>query len=216
MTETSLEKLNQEVQEYPAQASGIIIHNNETLKKGNDFLLAIKTMRKKIGEVFDPIIEKAHKAHKEAVSKKKEFEEPLIRAENELKLRIASYMRKLEEERRQAERKAAEEERKRLEAQKRAEEEARFLESKGQIQEAQELRDRVPEFKPAVIPDVPTLNNVQMKEIFKWEVEDIEKVPRKFLIVDRAAVTNYVRIHREKTNIPGIRVFKESSVAARA
>jgi uncharacterized Zn finger protein (UPF0148 family) len=216
MIETSLEKLNQEVLEYPTQASRIVIHNNDTLKRGNEFLLAIKSMRKKIGEVFDPIIEKAHKAHKEAVSKKKEFEEPLIRAENEVKLRIASYMRKIEEERRETEEKAAEEERKRLEAQKRAEEEARFLESKGQIREAQELRDRVPEFQPAVIPEVPVLNNVQVKMIYKWEVEDINKVPRKFLTIDNAAVTNYVRIHREKTNIPGIRVFKESSVAARA
>lgn len=216
MTETSLEKLNQEVQGYPEQAGHIIIHNNETLKKGNDFLLAIKTMRKKIGETFNPIIEKAHKAHKEAVAKKKEFEEPLIRAENEVKLRIASYMRKLEEERRKAEEKVAEEERKRLGAQAHAEELARELEERGHNQEAQEVRGRVPEFKPAVIPDVPTLNNVQMKEIFKWEVEDINKVPRKFLVIDRSAVTNYVRVHREKANIPGIRVFKESSIAARA
>jgi hypothetical protein len=215
MTETSLEKLNQEVRGYPKQASDIIIHDEKTLKAGNDFLLAIKAMRKKIAETFNPIIDKAHKAHKEAVAKKKEIEEPLIRAENEVKLRIASYVKKIEEERREAERKAAEEEQKRLEAQIHAEELARELEERGHDREAKEVRDRVPEFKAPVLPKTPTLNNVQVKWFYKWEVEDINKVPRQFLIVDRAKVTAYVNAHKEQTNIPGIRVFKESSVAAR-
>lgn len=213
---TSLEKLEQEVQGYPGQASSIIVHDNKTLKAANEFLLAIKAMRKKIREAFDPIIMKAHEAHKQAVAKKKEYEEPLIKAEGEIKIRIASYMEEQEKKRKEAEEKAVEAEKKRMAAQVRMEEEARLLESKGNIQEAKEMRDRIPEFKAPSLPDVPTLSNVQTRKILKWEVIDISKVPVQFLQVDRAKVTAHVNMHREKTNIPGIRVFSETSVAARA
>jgi hypothetical protein len=220
MTETSLEKLDlkkfdQEVQVYRRKASDLIIHDERTLKLGNDLLLDIKTVIKKIDETFDPAIKKVHEAHKEIIARKKEIKEPYVSAENEVKLRIASYVKRAEEERKEAERKAAEEEEKRMKAQVHAEELASELEQKGHVQEAQEVRDRVPEFKAPVLPKTPALNNVQVKWIFKWDIEDINVVPRQFLTVDRAKVTAYVNMHREKTNIPGIRVFKESSVAAR-
>jgi len=215
MTEISLEKLNQEAQAFPDKASRIIVHDNKTLNIANDFLKAIKVMRKKIGEAFDPIIKKAHEAHKQAVVKKKEFEQPLIKAEGEIKIRIGSYMDEQERLRKEAERKAQEEEEKRLAAAKVMMEEAEHLEEKGQGREAQELRARIPEQKIAVVPEAPKLEGTHITRNLKWEVTDLRKVPVEFLMIDRAKVTAYVNAHKERTNIPGIRVYTETSVAAR-
>jgi hypothetical protein len=209
-------ELEKKVITLPEKAARIIVHDNKTLKIANDFLLGIKSLRKEINAAWDPVIEKAHKAHKEALDQKKKYEEPLKKAEGEIKIRIASYMEDQEKKRREAEEKAAEAEKKRMETQVHMEEEARHLESKGNIQEAKEIRNRIPEFRPTSLPDVPTLNNVKTRKIWKWEVVDISKVPIQFLQIDRAKVTAQVNMHREKTNIPGIRVFSETSVAARA
>lgn len=211
MIDPAMEKLSQEIQVYPDQATRIIVHNNETLRGANDFLLTIKSMRKKIGETFNPIIEKAHRTHREALDKKKEFEQPLIKAEGAVKLQIASYMREQERKRREAEEKAREEERKRLAVQ----EEARRLEATGQTEEAERIREEIPETKPAILPDIPTMNNVQIKKIVKWEVSDFNQVPTEYLMIDSTKVGAAVRASKGTINIPGIRIYFEDSVAAR-
>lgn len=215
MTETSLDKLEQEARGYPEKASGIIVHNNETLNIANEFLKAVKVMRKKIKDTFDPIIKKAHDAHKEAVAKKKEYEGPLIKAEGEIKIRIAAYIdeqtRKAEEARKEAEK--AEEQR--LNAAHVMMDEAEHLEEKGNIQEAREMRERIPDAKPLVIPKIPKLEGTSVKRLVKWELIDIKKVPVEFLMVDKGKVSAYVDAHGERTNIPGIRVYTETSVATR-
>lgn len=211
----SLEKLNQEIQIYPDQASRIIIYDNKTLKSANEFLLDIKALRKKVAETFDPIIEKAYKTHKEAVAKKKEFEQPLIKAEGAIKLQIASYMEEQRKIREEAERKAREEEEERLRIQIKTEKEAKRLENAGYTQEAEETRRNIPGPKSAILPEIPILNKTQVKKVLKWEVVDFEKIPRQFLQIDSAKVTAHVRAYKDKVNIPGIRVFYESSVATR-
>ncbi len=55
---------------------------------------------------------------------------------------------------------------------------------------------------------------VSIVDKWTWELIDIEKVPRTFLTLDEKAVTQAVRHLKDKTNIPGIRVYNEKSVRA--
>lgn len=215
-----LQQLHERALTYPEQANSIIIHNPETLKIANDFLLAVKKMLKEIGDAFGPIIEKAHKAHKEALAQRKKYEEPLLKAERAVKQQIGVYVRKQEEIRREAERKAKEAEADRLRKQAEIEAEAQRFENEGYFEEAEEIRAQESETTDAaIVPDAPSLNGISVRRILDFEIIDEEKIPRRFLSVDSKKIREYLREHKEKAldlDIPGIKVFYRDSVASRA
>lgn len=222
MTETSLEVISQEVQEesqgFLEQASRIIVNDQETLDKANDYVAAIKDWIKRIKEKFNPVVKKLDEAHKAAVAIEKEALMPFTRAKNNVDLQILTYIEDQKRKRREAEEKAAEEEAKRLEAQRKAEDEARLLESKGQAQEAQELRDRVAPFTPPIIPEMPKMKNVHVRENWKFRVKDLAllaKMRPDLIKADEVKIGKLVRIHKEKTNIPGIEAYNESSTVTK-
>lgn len=219
----SLQVLRERALSFSQKASSIIIHDAASLKIANDFVLAVKVMRKEISDAFNPIIEKAHRAHKEAIAQKNKYEQPLVRAENAIKLQIGVYVRTKEEERREAERKAREEEQKRLQAETEVEAEAQRFENAGYIKEAEEIRETKPEPDVAVLPDAPSLNGISIRKILKYKVLDIRLVPKELLkknwqeylyeMIDSMAVTKYVKEHKGKMDIPGLIVYYEDSVA---
>lgn len=222
MTETSLEKISQEVQQesqgFLQQAVQIRVHNQETLDKANEYISAIKDWIGRIKEKFRPMIKKLDEAHKAAVAIEREALAPFKKVKDAVDLQILTYIEDEKRKKREAEERAAEEERKRLEAQRKAEEEARHLEGKGQTQEAQELRDRVPEFKPTVIPDVPKMKNAHVRENWKFRVTDLRllaKMRPDLIKPDEVKIGKLVRIHKEKTNIPGVEAYNESSVVTK-
>lgn len=195
----------------------IIVTDVETMKKANDFLVSIKTLRKEIAETFNPIIEKAHQTHKEAVSQKKRHEEPLKEAEQILKLRVSNYLTELETKRREQERLLKEEEerieREKAENLKKAQE---AIEN-GDTKTATELIEKTEAALPTVQvqADEPLPEETQIRKLWKWEVEDSTIVPREYLMIDNVVITQTVRRLKEKVRIPGIRIYQESSVAVR-
>ena len=60
----------------------------------------IKPLRREAGEVFDPIIASAHKAHRDALAGKARVEKPLIEAEGILKTSVGTYLEQQERIRR--------------------------------------------------------------------------------------------------------------------
>lgn len=216
MTETSLEKLEREVVGFPEQASRIIIHDDKTLKGANVFVVAIKKMRKEVKETFDPIIDKAHKAHREALDQKKKYEGPLIEAEKIVKLQIASYMNELDRKRREAEEAArkAEEERKKLEEEKLKQ--AKSLEAAGYYEDAENLKNEIPTPAPLDIPSAPKLEGTSISKIVKWRIKDFSQIPREYLEADSAKITRAVKSSKGTIQIPGIEIYTEDSVAVRA
>lgn len=62
----------------------------------------------------------------------------------------------------------------------------------------------------------PEVNTVQYREIWKWEIEDIDEVPRAFLTIDNRAVQMHMKKYKEDAAIPGIRFFKETVVASKS
>ncbi len=95
-----IETVKQEVTPVSDQALMIRVQDQPTLTKANDMFLVLRQMRKKIGDVFDPIISaakeakrKADDARAEAVRQKDKIEEPLIRAEAYLNGQITDYKR---------------------------------------------------------------------------------------------------------------------------
>ncbi len=59
----------------------------------------------------------------------------------------------------------------------------------------------------SLTPAVPKVEGLSFGVDWKWEVSDIEKVPRKYMKLDESAIGGVVRAMKDKTEIPGIRVF---------
>src|SRR3990167_6825246 len=80
----------------PDQARQLVITTNDQYEEAAAFLLKLKAIRRKIDDAFNPIITKAHEAHKEAVAQRKKAGEPLDLAESIIKPKIVGYIQEQE------------------------------------------------------------------------------------------------------------------------
>jgi len=215
-------------------ASVLAVVDQVTLTAANGMLLAIKGLRKQIDETFNPIIDKAHQAHREALDQKKRHEEPLALAERTIKGRIGAYLQEEDRKRREAEAAAyrAEQERIRLEAEatRKAEEalrRAEAAEAKGETEKADAILNRatasidktlaaIPVPPPAPAPRPITAPGISSREVWLFQVVDPSLIPREYLSVDETKIRKIVQITKGGTNIPGVRVWSEKQIAARA
>jgi len=218
----NLQELEKRVLSLPEMAKKIVIKNDDQLFKGNQFLLLIKNKQKEINSVFDPMIQKAHEAHKEAISQKKRFENPLREAEQYLKGQIAPYLAEKERIRREAELKAQREreeaERKAREVEEKKLQEAIKAEEEGRLEDVEEILNEEapePELKEQIIPEKTKLEGTFLRRDWKWRVLNLHDIPREYLMLDTVKINQIVRQLKEQANIPGIKVYYEDNVTSR-
>ena len=225
--ETGVEEIRQEVMSIPEQAKMILVRDAESMAKGNEFFLVIKGIRKKINDTFDPIISKAHEAHKEAINQKKKVEEPLIVAEKWLNAQMTTYKQEQDRIREAEEQRlriiAYEEEmqrRKLAEDQRLAE--AASLEASGAKEEAEQVMAEVlQEMEAPVIvapppPSIPKVETRGMATQTTWtfEITNASLIPREYLTIDMVKIGGVVRALKANTNIPGIKAIPQTKMRA--
>ena len=213
----SLQKLQERALTLPEKAASIIVHDAKSLKGANDFLLGVKGVIKEIKDSFSQSKKKTHEAHKAVVAQEQSFLEAPLKAEKIAKLQIGVYVRKLEEIRLEAQRKADEAEAEQLKKQAEIEANAQRFENHGHHKEAEEIREQYVEPEIVKVPDAPSLNGVSVSKILTFEVTDESLLPRLFLSVDKVKIRAYIREHKEKAmdlTIPGLRIYYEDSVRA--
>lgn len=190
------------------QAKAITVKDNPTMTQADDLIKSMRLVRKEIGLAFDPIIAKAHAAHKEAKAQKDRAELSLIQAEEYLKPQIKRYL--AEEERKRQE----EENRLRLEAQK-AEEERRLeeaiqLSSEGLKEEAEAvLESPQPIVMPTVEKTTPKADMRLYRKVWKYRIINEALIPREYLKPDEIKIGGIVRALKSKCKIDGIQVYQE-------
>jgi hypothetical protein len=201
--------------EYPEQAKAVKVIDSISLVQANEFLRAVKALRLQIADAWDPVIESAHKAHKQALEQKKRYEEPLVQAERIVRAEMSRYMAEQERARREAEEKARREreeaERKRLEALRAA----AAADQAGNTEEADRILEEIPEKPRAVIPEAPKVQGASLRRNLRWRVVDINLVPREYLEINRAEIEKIFRALREKMAIPGIEIYEETTLVMR-
>jgi len=217
-----IKNLEKNVLTFPDIVKGIVIANDDQLYKGNQILLKIRDKQKEVNDVFDPMIKRAHEAHKEIIAQKKKFQVPLEEAEQYLKHQIAPYLaekerirreveEKIRREREEAEKKARDEENRKLQ-------EALEAEEEGRTEDAYKIIDEVKQKpSPAItpIPEKTKLEGTSLRTIWRWEMTDKDKIPREYLKVDEQKISAVVRALKGATRIPGIRAYSEDIVASR-
>jgi hypothetical protein len=134
----------------PEQANAIVITDVGSYVMAGDLFSQIKAIRAKVSESFDPIIKKAHDAHKEALLRKSIVDKPLEVAERFVKGRMSDWdleqenLRKAKEAILQAEARKREEE-DRLQA-------AIEAEQAGAKEEAEEIINEPSYVAPVIVP----------------------------------------------------------------
>ena len=199
----------------PDQARQLVITTNDQYEEVAAFLLKLKAIRRKIDDAFNPIITKAHEAHKEAVAQRKKAGEPLDLAESIIKPKIVGYIQEQEKKRVQ------EEARLQAEAKKQQDDEALVLaelsKQSGNHEEAQAILEEGAHAEAPVIvlpKETPKVEGISTREVWKFRIVNPTLVPREYLIVDEKKVGGVVRSLKNLTNIPGVQVYSEKVVAA--
>lgn len=188
--EPDTKKIGTETNSIAAQAKAITVKDEASYRKASDVIDSGNALLKQVAETFDGLIKTAHQMHKDLLSKKKSFTDPVESVLNVLKRQMSDFQMKLERERRAEEAKRAEAAR--LEAQEQAMREAVLLESQGEKEAAEEVIQQAIE-APAPAVSLPKFQSSDFgrttRTVWKWKIVDLTKLPLHFLTVTNNAST---------------------------
>jgi gas vesicle protein len=212
------------------QAGALIIRDQGSYNQAVEMLKAVKSMRKKWCDYFEPLREKAYSAYKEVLDKLKEGDRPLEVAERSLKHSLLTWD---EAQRREQERLQAEAQRK-----AEADEEARRaqlafeMEQDGAEEAAIEEVVLAPVVTVAqhVAPTYQKAAGISTRENWKARVTDVKKLCKaigagkfKFDPADEQKLADFLagllkdRASADKSTlcIPGVEAYNDPVIAGR-
>lgn len=219
----NVQELEVQTLSVPDRAKCLSIETNDQFMEAGELLRTIKGLRAEIDATFDPIISKAHEAHKEAIGQKKKVDAPLVEAEAILKPRIATYLREQERIRREEElrlRKQAEEEAARQQVA-----EAALLDDIGETDQANKILEEKPYVPPVVLPRAtPKVAGISVRETWSAQITSLPdlvravaagRAPIQCLKADETFLNQQARSMKQALNWPGVKAVSDSNVAAR-
>jgi hypothetical protein len=202
-------ELEEKALSIPDQVREITITSPETYQQMADMFLVIRGLRKEIKETFDPLIQKAHEAHKAILAEKARHDKPLDEGERTAKSLMQAY------DAEQA-RIAVVEEARLREINRKTEEqrllnEALAAEAEGDKEILREIEDEMS--KPVYVPPihipkaVPKVSGVVFKTYWKWKVVNEKLIPREYLKIDDVKLNGVVTAMKDSAKIPGIEIY---------
>ena len=172
---------------------------NEDMKPATDDLAIIAKTKKAIEEVRREYVNPI-RHHLDAVNTAfKEFTAPLVEADTLNRTKIKDYRTEVERKRTEAE--AIEQERLELAKREEALTGEHTIELK-EVEKPEEASKRVH----------TELGSTGTQKIYKWELVDINLVPREYLMVNASLVQQQVKTSKGSITIPGIRVFEDEVI----
>lgn len=198
-----IETLTSKSDEAKNLADLIIIDDDETNLQASEALSRIKAFAKDCEAERIRIKAPFAKTAKLIDDFFKPFLERFDDAETVIKRKIKDYM--IEKDRRIAEarRKAEEEYRKKLEEER-------------ELAEIERRNEKIIAPPPAIINtqkvEAPS-GTISRRKIWKWELEDINKVPLKYMTIDEKLINQAVRSGIRA--IPGIRIYEDFEISGR-
>ena len=194
--------------------TNIIIKTDEDCGKANLILKRIKGMMEQVKLSFDPIVSKAHAAHKEATAQRAKFLDPLNATERAIKNRIAQYYDDQEQIRLKLQAEAEEKARKEAE---RILERANKAEIRGDTDKAESLRQEAV-VKESLVPEIPQARKqegLSVRKVWKAKIINAEAIPHEFLDVNVARIEKVLNSTNGAMKIAGVVAYQESIVSSR-
>lgn len=173
------------------QAKEIQVSCQDTYNIAKDMITKCRTLEEKISEVLDPDIKRFHGLHKEALSKKKQFTEPLKDIESKLKEKMKVWYQE--------------------QIKKQQEEQLRLYE------QAKQQEDDLKDFGINAVVQAEKVqeidaNGVQYQSKWKYTIIDEYAIPREFLMVDESKIKKHIQALKSESHIPGVKVYEDKIV----
>lgn len=227
-------------------AASFVIRSSEQFTDATTELTRIKAAQKRLDETRKGLTRPLDESKKRIMDLFRPMADRLDEAERAIKNAVVEYQRKLEAIRREEQRKAdeaARKERARLEqlriaAEQKAREKEEALRAKAaeasaaeraKIEarleaEAEKAAAKQAELEmraamvvaPVIEAEAPKAVGVSSRVNWKFRITDESKLPREYTTPDEKKIGAVVRALKGDTNIPGVTVYAEESVAARA
>lgn len=209
--------IEQEVCEIVEANRNVVVSNADDLGRATACVKGIKGLMQRVKATFDPIVDKAHKTHKEAVAQRKKHLDPLEAIETKFKDAIVTYGQKLEAEQRERERLANEALAKAAaEAKKNLEDKASSTDNEWESEVLQEKAQAIVPVTVDVQKKVIEQEGLSIRKTWKARVIDAVQVPRQYLIVNETLLNTLAKNETaRKDGIPGVEFYQESSASVR-
>lgn len=199
-----------------AGAAGVVVNAPDELSRAVACVKGVKSLQKQVNDSYGPIIEKAHKAHKEAIAQRDKYLVPLTKVEKTFKDAILTYTQRVEAEQRERER-ATNAELERL-----AKEKQDALLAQAATSGAWEA-ETLKEQAEAIVPDTVIIAKkvveqpgLSIRQTWKARVIDLALVPREYLLVNEPLLNEAARkANGTPSTIPGVEFYPEQSAGVR-
>lgn len=210
---------NPEVRELTAQTETLLaVGMNYTIATAADYTVAgvelqrVKAAQKRLEELRKSMTRPIDTAKKVIMDFFRAPEEKLTKAENGIKRSMLAYSQQQEELRREEQRKAEE---RAAKEQARLQAHAARAAERGEHTKAEAFQDRAATVvAPVIQREAPAVTGISTREVWRFEVVHPNAVPREYLVVDEKKLGQVVRALKGDTNIPGVRVWKDQTIAA--
>ena len=186
-----------------AFAEARVITCNDDLKPANEDLILIRKVKKSMEERRKDYLKPFQDHVKETNDAFKTLMEPIEQADKINAGKMLAF--------------EAEQRRKRQEAEA-IENERLALARREEELTGEHTVDLTPVEKPEAVPEIvrTSMGMTGARDNWKWEVTDINLVPREYLMVNAGMLTPIVKASKGKIVIPGVRVYNEPIMAYRS
>lgn len=215
----AVERESKEITIIAEEARGLVVSNNEQYQGAMDFLRKIKnkflgldTLRKSITKPIDLSKERIMELFRPSL-------EILKQAEEITKKVALTYQQEQEKKRREDEARLQELARREEERKRKAlEERAVKAEEKGNLGKAEELRQKAEEVSvpiPIIASQVPKIEGVVIKTLWKYRIIDPNLVPREYLVINEKMLQQIATATKGTLKVDGVEFYSEENISSR-
>lgn len=191
------------------KAKALAVTDNASNEAAAEFLKNIKGSQKQVKDFFAESKLKAAEAHKAICANENSMLKPLQESESLLKDKMSAFWQAQERIRIEAERKAAE-------AAEKLNAEAVAAIEEGNEEKAQDLAMQSAMKAAEVnVPAPQKIKGITTSQVWTFEVEDFNLVPREYLVVNEQALSSLAKSTKGSFKVPGIKFVPKTQIAAR-
>jgi hypothetical protein len=208
------QQLAVDTKEMAARYSDFPIVDGKDCERGAEVLKEVKAYKNKLEEKRFEMTRPLDQAKKSIMEFFRQPMDALDTLERNIKSRIISYQ--------QEERRKADIAQKKLQAAadakaKELRDKAAAEAAKGNTAKAAQLMDKAAEKEvavPVVAADIPKVAGVFTKQVWKYQIIDVNAIPREYMIPDEKKIGAMARASKGTLQIPGVKIYPEDSLSA--
>lgn len=213
-SDSAVVALQPEVGKLTEFARAVVIKTAEQYNSAASYLKSIKGLLGKIEDARTRVTKPLLTAQREVNDQAREASMPLQNAEGQIKRAMTAYSNELDRIRLAEQRKADEAAR---QQQEKLQAQAAKAAAAGKSEKAVELETRAATVvAPVIQREAPKVAGIVTKEIWKFEITNPAALPHEYTMPDEKKIGGVVRAMKGDTNIPGVRVWPDKSIAAGA